>query len=495
MTMTGALPRKPKVALLLDAHRMDPLVFHQFRLLSETLEPDVAVHAVIHARDGTHRQDDRVIVLTDDDIFPPGRKAKPDATRIIPGNPDLKLVRAAAMLPGYDAFLRLESDVVCMTRVRETYLRMFARFAGYDFVALGLSPKKLQPDWTWWSTFSVPDGIRDRFSDANTLRAFLPLMYFSRTFIEGYAEALDAGWSGHYEVTMPTYAAFAGLKHCNIRKKWPSMTHPASFKATKLDSTDTHGAEFCHPVKSLDQLVAFHGLHDIFPDPSATPAVKAPVHQAPVQQAPRPPAPHPAAAPAIAAPVVAPKLTLPPKAAALMREEYAKARTVLEYGSGGSTVVAAGVEGLVTFSVESDAAWAGKMVQWFARNPPRGTVHIHHADIGPTRAWGYPDQDACWDRFIDYPLSVWQRADFAHPDVVLIDGRFRVGCFVAVVTNIRRPTRILFDDYVGRPRYHVVEELCSPASFAGRMAVFDARPQALHPAELLKWIRLMQVPD
>ncbi|ESW59640.1 MAG: hypothetical protein Q27BPR15_16330 [Rhodobacter sp. CACIA14H1] len=179
----------------------------------------------------------------------------------------------------------------------------------------------------------------------------------------------------------------------------------------------------------------------------------------------------------------APKLTLPPEAATLLREQYAKAQSILEFGSGGSTLVAAEREGTVTFSVESDADWADRMRHWFDAHPPKGQVHLHHADIGPTREWGYPQDDAHWRQFTDYPLSVWRRGDFRHPDVVLIDGRFRIGCFVGTLLNITRPTRILFDDYVDRPRYHVVEQLCRPVSFAGRMAVFDARPTALHPSD------------
>lgn len=473
-------PAKPKVALLLDAHRMDALVFHQFRLLSETLEPDVAVHLLLHAPRGTHRQDDRVIVLTDADIFPPGRKAKPGVTKIIPGNPDLKLIRAARLLPGYDAFLRIESDVVCMAGVRDTYLRMLARFAPYDFVAQAFASQKGDPGWKWWPTFTAPEEIRAALTPDRMLRAFLPILYYSRAFIDGYAAALDAGWGGHYEVTMPSFAAHAGLAYCDFRRKWPSITKPATFKATKLLTTDPDGAQFCHPVKTVEHLLAFHGLHDIFPEGDA----------------PLPPRkPAPARAPARPAALKAPKLTLPPEAATLRREQYAKAQSILEFGSGGSTLVAAEREGTVTFSVESDADWADRMRHWFDAHPPKGQVHLHHADIGPTREWGYPQDDAHWRQFTDYPLSVWRRGDFRHPDVVLIDGRFRIGCFVGTLLNVTRPTRILFDDYVDRPRYHVVEQLCRPVSFAGRMAVFDARPTALHPSDLGRWIKLMQAVD
>jgi hypothetical protein len=50
-------------------------------------------------------------------------------------------------------------------------------------------------------------------------------------------------------------------------------------------------------------------------------------------------------------------LTLPADEARLLQDHYARAGVVLEYGSGGSTLLAARL-GKQVFSVESDAAWA-----------------------------------------------------------------------------------------------------------------------------------------
>ncbi|WGV16065.1 hypothetical protein [Fuscovulum ytuae] len=190
-----------------------------------------------------------------------------------------------------------------------------------------------------------------------------------------------------------------------------------------------------------------------------------------------------------------PQLTLPEPAASLVREEYSKARTILEYGSGGSTIEAAQSPGTTVFSVESDASWVGMMKEWFSFSPPKGTVHLHHVDIGPTKEWGYPINDAKWRAFIDYPFSVWTRPDFQHPDVILIDGRFRVGCFLAVANKIQKKTRILFDDYADRPRYHSVEALCKPTLLRGRLAVFDLKPESLAFDDLNSIVKLLHQID
>lgn len=198
----------------------------------------------------------------------------------------------------------------------------------------------------------------------------------------------------------------------------------------------------------------------------------------------------PDAAPAVAAsapgatataPKKAPALTLPPDEARLLCEVYAGARSILEYGSGGSTVVASALPGADVFSVESDAAWAAMMTGWFAANPPEARVRLHHADIGETRAWGRPATTRSFRNWPDYPISVWDRGDFVQPEVVLIDGRFRLACFLTVLFRARRPTTILWDDYAGRDRYHPAETLARPVSLTGRMARFDIVPQPFPP--------------
>ncbi len=169
-----------------------------------------------------------------------------------------------------------------------------------------------------------------------------------------------------------------------------------------------------------------------------------------------------------------PEFTFPDAEADLVRRTYRGASCILEYGSGGSTAYAASLDGVTCFSVESDPVWGAKMANWVAAHG-KGRTHIHYANIGPTRAWGYP-KDYSQDnirKYRRYTRSVWQRGDFVRPDVILIDGRFRVWCFLTVMARIRKPTRVLFDDYKNRDAYHFVEQYFEPTDLVGRMAVFD----------------------
>ena len=63
-----------------------------------------------------------------------------------------------------------------------------------------------------------------------------------------------------------------------------------------------------------------------------------------------------------------------------------------------------------------------------------------------------------------------------NPDFVLVDGRWRVPAFLAAVINCQTPIKILFDDYLERKYYHVVESIQAPAKMIGRAALFEIEP-------------------
>ncbi|MGI3171479.1 class I SAM-dependent methyltransferase [Pseudooceanicola sp. C21-150M6] len=192
-----------------------------------------------------------------------------------------------------------------------------------------------------------------------------------------------------------------------------------------------------------------------------------------------------------AAPIQRPELTLPEEEAVAVRAAYAKAKVILEYGSGGSTVVASELPGKQVWSVESDPDWANMMRGWFAANPGQSPVTIVHADIGPTVEWGYPKRPKFWANYPGYPLGVWTDGEMPAPDTVLVDGRFRVGCALATAFMTEKPVKLLFDDYTPRKAYRAVEQYLGTPEIVGRMALFDVTPLEFPKRDLLKVIKLM----
>lgn len=191
-----------------------------------------------------------------------------------------------------------------------------------------------------------------------------------------------------------------------------------------------------------------------------------------------------------------PELTLPPAEARALAAAYAAASEILEYGSGGSTLLAAELPGKRITAVESDRGWAQMMRDWVADNPPAaGTrVEVVWNDIGPTRDWGHPVDETHWARFSGYPMGVWCRPAPVSPDVVLVDGRFRVGCALASAYLTEKPITLFVDDYVSREAYHKLQDYLGPADIIGRMARFEITPGPIPKADWLRITKFMYRP-
>ena len=160
----------------------------------------------------------------------------------------------------------------------------------------------------------------------------------------------------------------------------------------------------------------------------------------------------------------------------LLKKCYQRACVILEYGSGGSTWLASSMPGKLIFSVESDRDFAIKLQTALGRSAQPSPALVRHVDIGKTGRWGRPINESSWRKYHTYPLNIWSEPFFRHPDLVLIDGRFRPACFLAVALKITRPVTVLFDDYINRPAYWVVEKIARPRAVVGRMAQFLLKP-------------------
>ncbi|WP_135505597.1 hypothetical protein [Roseovarius aestuariivivens] len=191
-----------------------------------------------------------------------------------------------------------------------------------------------------------------------------------------------------------------------------------------------------------------------------------------------------------------PELTLPDAEAARLRAAYRDARVILEYGSGGSTVLAAEMPGKTIYAVESDRDWAEMMLGWFELNPPAtgSDAQIIWVDIGPTKEWGHPRKASKHLQFARYPLAVWDMEGLQQPDVVLVDGRFRAGCVMAAAFRTAKPVTVFVDDYKQRKAYHRVEEFVGPPTMTGRLAEFRVAPMLPDPARLLDIVEMMTRP-
>jgi hypothetical protein len=146
----------------------------------------------------------------------------------------------------------------------------------------------------------------------------------------------------------------------------------------------------------------------------------------------------------------------------------------LEFGCGGSTVFAADRVGQRIISVDSSAEWTEKVSQACREGQTRIMPEMVAIDIGRTGDWGVPTDPSTRDRWPDYHTSVWRIPGASTSDLYLVDGRFRVACFLQILLHGRRDAPILFHDFASRPHYHVVRTVARQIGSSGDLAIFVA---------------------
>lgn len=176
-----------------------------------------------------------------------------------------------------------------------------------------------------------------------------------------------------------------------------------------------------------------------------------------------------------------------PEGLATFEASLKDANKYLEYGAGGSTVMAASM-GKTGITIEGDRYYCRDVRRKLNGQPHK--TELIYVDVGPTEQWGHlrdkeqtRENVAAWARYVRLPFEKL-KGDFY--DLVLVDGRFRVACALHAIAEAAKRNasfRLLLDDYNDaedeRPHYRVVEDHAPLTRFAGRMAVFDVTPATL----------------
>ncbi|HRK19414.1 MAG TPA: hypothetical protein PK970_10700 [Hyphomicrobiaceae bacterium] len=175
-----------------------------------------------------------------------------------------------------------------------------------------------------------------------------------------------------------------------------------------------------------------------------------------------------------------------PETTAWFKARLAEAERYVEFGTGGSTYLAA-QRGIRFICVDSDRHFLEAVRSKIERD---GLLDLKrqtyvHADIGLTGPWGRPvivrtpnrERFAAFARYSD-PPDACRTGQFI-PDLVLVDGRFRVACALKMVRLFGTADNwtILVDDYTNRPHYKAIEEFARLDRTVGRMAVFKRAPK------------------
>ncbi|PWB88799.1 hypothetical protein C5688_18925 [Methylocystis sp. MitZ-2018] len=147
------------------------------------------------------------------------------------------------------------------------------------------------------------------------------------------------------------------------------------------------------------------------------------------------------------------------------------AQNYLEFGSGGSTIIASNTVSGHVWSVDSSVEWLEHVRQHASFKQEKAT--LHHVDIGTVGNWGWPEEKSKAQAFPNYSREVWKLCKDAVVDLFLVDGRFRVACFAEVMKRASANSIIMVHDYTNRPQYHTIERIARRVAVADTLAVFQ----------------------
>ena len=144
-----------------------------------------------------------------------------------------------------------------------------------------------------------------------------------------------------------------------------------------------------------------------------------------------------------------------------------------EYGSGESTIWVAENTNAAMTTVDTSQEWLDHVKQAIGADR---SVQFNWIDCGILGDWGVPKSFAKRENFLSYAQCIWKND--AHYDLILVDGRFRVLCFLVALKNAESGTKLIFDDYTDRRHYHVVEEFAPRIETCGRQCLFMVPPKS-----------------
>jgi hypothetical protein len=168
-------------------------------------------------------------------------------------------------------------------------------------------------------------------------------------------------------------------------------------------------------------------------------------------------------------------------------ELLAASHRYLEFGMGGSTVLAAAHPLERIWCVESNREWIDRCSahQSVRAALADGRLTFRHIDIGPIKGWGYPADNAYAQRWPDYYLGIWRQIPSDTLDFVFVDGRWRVECVLQALLRVNCECVLALHDYSDkRPKYKAILEFVDVVDQTRTFLTFRRKRD-------IDWYRLM----
>ena len=164
-------------------------------------------------------------------------------------NVELFPLHYAQVHPWYAHYWVIDHDV----RFSGSWSQVLSRFAdnGADLLGTTLVRHDFDPYWEYWDSV-IPCG--DALPRSQWLRGFFPLYRMSAQASRLLDDAYRDGWGGHYEATMPTILAQAGLRIEDIGGNGPftaAANRGRFYENTPLDANLSPGSLVSRPIRLM----------------------------------------------------------------------------------------------------------------------------------------------------------------------------------------------------------------------------------------------------
>ncbi len=167
--------------------------------------------------------------------------------------------------------------------------------------------------------------------------------------------------------------------------------------------------------------------------------------------------------------------TMTPNEIVVLTSFYTSSRSYVEFGCGGSTLLAANAVAEQVVTVDSDLQWLTKVETACDAAGSRLHPQTCFVDIGPTRGLGYPADDSMRADWPLYYERVWSLPGAVAADLYLVDGRFRLACVLQILLRASPDALIMVHDYATRPHYHPAGQFARELCRVDDLVVFQRR--------------------
>lgn len=158
-------------------------------------------------------------------------------------------------------------------------------------------------------------------------------------------------------------------------------------------------------------------------------------------------------------------------------EKYTdKGENVVEFGAGGSTVVFLRKKKKI-ISIENNKPYLDfiNSIHYIRKGTANKQLGFKYVDTGEIKKWGRLKNDLKKEDWPQYYQTIWDEYNIANPDIVLIDGRFRVMCALNAIPYINRNTIVLFHDFTCPKKYNSILQFFDVIDYADSLYVLRVK--------------------